>query len=131
MKKILTLSLFTAFAFTTNAQLAVSNQPQQQALPSFSNNLSVAIVDFDRVIADLNKDFVFYSKNYNKVLAPGRLLNADTKDRFADFYDAYNFNFSNNFINATPMIRNMPSPGPNLDYFNLNGAANCNISVNR
>lgn len=127
MKKIFTLSLFTALAFSANAQQATPDQPQQPT-PSFSNNLSMAIVDFDSVIADLNKDFAFYSKNYSKVLAPSKLYNTDNKDLFADFYEAFNYNFNSNFIASTPMIKNMPSPGPNLDYWNVgNASGSCSI----
>lgn len=123
MKKIVTLILFVVFAYTANAQqiipaskLMMQTSPVK---PMFSNNLSTAIIDVNQIIADINRDFYLYSGNYSK-LYKSSLLNSDSKDRFADFYEAYNYSFNNNITNATPMIRNMPPPGPYLDYHNIN-----------
>lgn len=123
MKKISCLYLLMVSAFTASAQQIIPVQQQSQAIasvPLFSNNLSTAIIDVNQTLNDLNKDLYYYSRNYNKILDKSGLFNEDTQDRFADFYDAYNYNFSNNLINTTPMIRSMPPPGPNLDYYNVN-----------
>lgn len=118
MKKIIFFSAFLAFGFTAGAQQIIPAKGTQQASVMVSSNLKQAIADWDQQITDINNDLLYYSKNYNKVFKTTGLYNKDNEDKFADFYEAYNYNFNDNVL-KDPIIKGMPAPGPNLDYWNV------------
>ena len=115
MKKIILFSAFLAFGFSVHAQQFTFTIPLNTTRASVSPNLSQATADWSRKISDMNNDFMYYSKNYNKVFRATAYYDSYTDDRFADFYESFSFRYNDNVL-KDPIIKGMPAPGPNLDY---------------
>lgn len=122
MKKVFSLLAIIAGAFCAQAQQA-----------ELSDNLSTALKDSKEKIEEASKDRIIqYSKN-NKT---EKIEDVKQNDKRApDFFDDYinsneNMLYRNN--NNDPVITNMPSPGPNLNYFSVdrNSSGNYDKVVN-
>lgn len=118
MKKLFLLGVLV-LGFTMHAQQSpVLNQSNTFTMPVLPAGISLPAQKGSNPVT-INASLQYYAVNYRKVFYTDRFFDDDNKDKFADFYDAYNYGSRNNSFNITPMIKNMPAPGPNLDYFNV------------
>lgn len=112
---MLTLGL----AVNAQQQSVLYNSNNTFAMPVLPTGISLPASNNTKQVVTLNASLQYYAVNYRKVFYSNRFYDANNMDKFADFYDAYNYSLRNSIINVTPMIKNMPAPGPNLDYFNV------------
>lgn len=119
MKNIFLFGLLV-FGFTANAQ-SVLQQANTFAMPVLPSGISLPSQTYiGKSTTAINASLQYYALNYRKVFYTDSFFDADNKDQFADFYDTYSYAYRNTAVyNITPMIKNMPQPGPNLDYFNV------------
>jgi hypothetical protein len=108
--------LFCSLISIVGSTLAFAQQEANDKMP-FPKDLTVAvkqsfgnynIISGDEVLfrSPENKAFYSFAPNVHKV-------------NFGDFYDGYNEIFNESNYYNRPVIKNMPPPGPNLDYSNV------------
>lgn len=118
MNRILTLSAIVLGTFQLHAQEA--------QLPS---SLTIAAKEgLQKLEEQKQQDIAFYSRNN----IPQPDVSAASQNSTGKFYQLYikdedNRNYNNYHDNNTdPIITNMPSAGPNLDYFYIDPCSNGN-----